>query len=249
MNYLDYNVILPELDKINDFVFETVAKDFSNPKKVKKISYIRKIAITRYKQNGNDMLFQIFLSEIEIISNLSIENIFFLKKIGAAFDEIEVEINKYGKIIKILNFEELSKRWEIIRFKLAIDNVGFVAESYLGDISNSLKEEKKLISYFSDYKMFGLYFSSLYRNSYPVERQKKIIDCGTTLITERLYPKDEKFDTYFIEGTPVENNNRDFGFIKYEGSIEYRENQIELATLEIEKEELTILYNINKTTL
>ncbi|KQB37454.1 hypothetical protein [Flavobacterium aquidurense] len=248
MNYLDYHVVLPELDKINDFIFETVTKDFSNPKKIKKISYIRKIAITRYKNSGNDMLFQLFLSEIEITSNLSIENIFFLKKIGAAFDEIEVEINDYGKIIKILNFEELGKRWEIIRKKLAIDNVGFVAESYMQDISNSLKDEKKLISFFSDYKMFGLYFSSLYRNSYAVERQKKIIDCGNNLILERFYPKNEKFDSYLIEGIPLENNENS-DFVKYQGSIQYRENQIELATLEVEKEESTILYNINKTTL
>lgn len=248
MNYLDYHVVLPELDKINDFIFETLTKDFSNPKKVKKISYLRKIAITRYKSSGNDMLFQLFLSEIEITSNLSIENIFFLKKIGAAFDEIEVEINDYGKIIKILNFEELGKRWEIIRKKLAIDNIGFVAESYMQDISNSLQDEKKLISFFSDYKMFGLYFSSLYRNSYAVERQKKIIDCGNTLMLERFYPKNEKFDTYLIEGMPLESN-RDSDFVKYQGSIQYRENQIELATLEIEKEESTILYNINKTTL
>lgn len=248
MNYLDYHVVLPELDKINDFMFETVTTDFSNLKKVKKISYIRKIAITRYKNDGNDMLFQLFLSEIHITSNLSIENVFFLKKIGSAFDEIEVEINDYGKIIKILNFEELRKRWEIIRAKLAVDNVGFVVESYLQGISNLLKEERKLISLFSDYKMFGLYFSSLYRNSYDVERKRKIIDCGSTLITEKFYPKDEKFDTYLIEGTPVENNENS-DFIKYEGSIEYRDDQIELATLEIEKEKSTILYNINKTSL
>lgn len=248
MNYLDYHAVLPELDKINDFMFENVTIDFSNAKKIKKISYIRKIAITRYKNNGNDMLFQLFLSEIEITSNLSIENIFFLKKITSAFDEIEVEINDYGKIIKILNFEELGKRWEMTRIKLAIDNIGYIAESYMQDISNLLKEEQKLISFLSDYKMFGLYFSSLYRNSYAVERKRKIKDCGNTLAAERFYPKDEKFDTYLISGTPVENNG-DNDFIKYEGSIEYRNDQLELATLEIEKEESTILYNINKTTL
>jgi len=248
MNYLDYHPVLPELDKINDFMFENVTIDFSNAKKIKKISYIRKIAITRYKSNGNDMLFQLFLSEIEITSNLSIENIFFLKKTASAFDEIELEINDYGKIIKILNFEELGKRWEMIRIKLAIDNIGYIAESYMQDISNLLKQEQKLISFLSDYKMFGLYFSSLYRNSYAVERKRKIIDCGNSLITERFFPKDEKFDKYLISGTPVENNG-DNDFIKYEGIIEYRNDQLELATLEIEKEESTILYNINKTTL
>lgn len=247
MNYLDYHAVLPELDKINDFMFETLTVDFSN-EKIKKVSYVRKITITRYKSNGNDMLFQLFLSEIEITSNLSIENIFFLKKITSAFDEIEVEINDYGKIIKILNFEELGKRWEMTRIKLAIDNVGYIAESYMQDISNLLKQERKLISFLSDYKMFGLYFSSLYRNSYAVERKRKIIDCGNTLAAERFYPKDEKFYTYLIEGTPVENNG-DNDFVKYEGSVEYRNDQLELATLEIEKEESTILYNINKTTL
>jgi len=248
MNYLDYHVILPEPDKINDFIFETVTTDFSNPKKIKKISYTRKIAITRYKHNGNDMLFQLFLSEIEITSNVSIENIIFLKRIGAAFDEIELEINEYGKIIKILNFEELGKRWETIRAKLAIDNIGFVAESYMQDISNSLKEEQKLISFFSDYKMFGLYFSSLYRNTYAVKRQRKIIDCGNIVMAEHFYPKDEKLDTYLITGKPVEHTE-ETNFIKYDGTMEYRENQIELATLEIEKEKSTILYNINKTSL
>ncbi|MFD1606064.1 hypothetical protein ACFSJW_19185 [Flavobacterium artemisiae] len=245
MNYLDYQIILPELDKINDYIFETITKDFSNLKKVKKISYIRKISITRYKNNRNDMLFQLFLSEIEITSNVSIENIFFLKKIAGAFDEIEVQINDYGQIIKILNIEEIAKRWEITSEKLAIDNVGYAAISYMQDISNLLNDEQKLISFISDYKMFGLYFSSLHRNSYAVERKRKIIDCGSNLTAEHRYPKNEKFDTYLIEGTPIEGND----FIKYEGCIEYRNGQVELAALEIEKEASTILYNINKTTL
>ncbi|KOP39805.1 hypothetical protein DBB36_21865 [Flavobacterium sp. WLB] len=243
MKYLDSPITLPELDKTYGFLFETITNDFSN---LKKISYLRKIEITRYKNNGNDLLFHLFLSDIEIKSNVSIENIFFLKKIGTAFDEIELEINDYGKIIKILNFEELGKRWEIIRAKLAIDNIGYVVESYMQSITNSLKEEQTLISFFSDYKMFGLYFSSLYRNSFVVEKQRKIIDCGNTLIKERFYSKDEKFDTYLITGMPVENVG-DTDFIKYHGIIEYRENQIELAVLEIEKEKSTILYNIYKT--
>jgi hypothetical protein len=246
--YLDHRILLPKLDQTNDYIFETVTTDFSNLKKRKKISYTRQISITRYKYNGNDKLFHLFLSDIEIKSNLSIENIFLLKKIGSAFDEIEVEISDYGKIIKIVNFKELGKRWEIISTKLAIDNVGPVVESYIQDISNSLKEEQKLISFFSDYKMFGLYFSSFCRKSYAVEQERKIIDCESVLMTERFYPKDEKFDTYSITGMPIENNG-DTDFIKYEGIIEYRENQIELATLEIEKEKSTILYNINKTTL
>ncbi|MBS7253674.1 hypothetical protein [Flavobacterium branchiicola] len=243
MNYLDYEINLPELDKINEFVFETVTTDFSNPKKIKKIRFIRQISITRYKQNGNDMLFQIFLNNIETTSNLSVENIIFLKRAAAVFDEVELEINDFGKIIKIVNFEILGKRWEVIRTTLSIDNVGSAAESYMQDISNIIKEEQKLISFFSDYRMFGLYFSSLYKKSYPVERKKRTIDCGNTLMTECFYPKDEKFDTYLITGIPAENNDA----IKYEGSIEYRNNQIELATLEVEKEKSTILYNINKT--
>jgi len=36
MTYLDYDVVFPQLDKINEFVFETVTTDFSNPKKIKK---------------------------------------------------------------------------------------------------------------------------------------------------------------------------------------------------------------------
>lgn len=248
MTYLDYDVVFPQLDKINEFVFETVTTDFSNPKKIKKINYTRKIAITRYKDNGNDKLFQLFLSEIEITSNLSTENIIFLKRIGAAFDEVEVEVNNYGKIIKIVNFEELGKRWEIVRAKLAIDNVGFVVESYLQDISSSVEDEQKMITFFSDYKMFGLYFFSLYRTPSPIERQKKIIDCGSAVMLEHVHPKDEKLDTYFIKGKPFEENS-ETDSIKYDGTLEYREHQIELATLEIEKERLSILYNINKTSL
>ena len=70
-------------DKVARFTLKNIEGLGINPlnmvnlKKVKKISYIRKISITRYKNNRNDMLFQLFLSEIEITSNVSIENIFF----------------------------------------------------------------------------------------------------------------------------------------------------------------------------
>ncbi|WP_316632995.1 hypothetical protein [uncultured Flavobacterium sp.] len=245
MNYLDYNIILPELDKTNEFLFETIAIDFSNLNKGKKINYTRKVNITRFKHDGNDMLFQLFLSEIKITSNLSIENIFFLEEIVSVFDEIEVEINDYGKIINILNFKELQDRWEIMNAKLAIDNEGCDAESCMQNITDLLKEEQILISFFSDYKIFGLYFSSLFRNSYNIERKRKLLDCNTTLITECFYPKDESFSTYAIEGTPAESND----FIKYDGIMEYREDQIDLAIIEIEKEKTTLMYNIYKISL
>lgn len=248
MNYLDYNIILPELDKTNEFLFETTTIDFSNLKKEKKINYTRKVNITRFKRDGNDMLLQLFLSEIKIISNLSIENIFFLEEIGSVFDEIEVEINDYGKIINILNFKELQNRWKTMHAKLIIDNKGRAAESCMQSVTDLLKEEQRLISFFSDYKIFGLYFSSLYRNTYGIERKRKLLDCSNTLITERFYPKDVSFNTYAIEGTPAESNkNKDF--IKYNGIIEYREDQIDLASIKIEKEKTTLMYNIYKTTL
>jgi hypothetical protein len=93
-----------------------------------------------------------------------------------------------------------------------------------------------------------LYFFSLYRTPSPIERQKKIIDCGSAVMLEQIHPKDEKLDTYFIKGKPFEENSETDN-IKYDGTVEYREHQIELATLEIEKERLSILYNINKTSL
>ncbi|OMQ10525.1 hypothetical protein [[Flexibacter] sp. ATCC 35103] len=216
-----------------------------NPKKIRQT---REISITRYQLEGNDMLFHVFLSQIEIKSNLSVENIFFLEEIGAAFDEIELEINDYGKIIKVLNFEELKQRWKAIRAKLAIDNEGLNAEAYMQNITDILKDEQRLISFFSDYKMFGIYFSNLYRNSYAIERKRKLLDCQNILMAERFYPKDEKFETYLIEGMPVENNeNHDF--IKYDGIIEYRQDQIDLATIEVKKQKTTIMYNIYKKTL
>ncbi|KQB42746.1 hypothetical protein [Flavobacterium aquidurense] len=248
MNYLDYNIILPEPGKTNNFLFENITTDFSNPKKAKKINYTKKVAITRFKRDGNDMLFELFLSEIKITSNLSIENIFFLEEIGSVFDEVEVEINDYGKIINILNFKELQDRWKTMQAKLVIDNEGRTVEVYMQNITDLLKEERRLISFFSDYKIFGLYFSSLYRNSYDIERKRKLIDCGKTMITERFYPKDEKFSTYILEGIPVESSENN-DFIKYEGIIEYREDQIDLATIEIEKENSTTIYNIYKTAL
>ncbi|OXG04390.1 hypothetical protein BC749_102783 [Flavobacterium araucananum] len=248
MNYLDYSSILPELDKTNDFIFESLTSDFSNPEKVKKIRQTREISITRYQRDGNEMLFHVFLSDIKIKSNMSVENIFFLKKTGSAFDEIELEINEYGKIIKVLNFEELKERWKIVSAKLAIDNIGLSAESYRQNITEIVKEERKLLSFFSDYKMFGLYFSSLYRNSYAIERKRKLLDCKKAVITEHFYPKDEKFDTYLVKAAAIEDN-QDTDFIKYDGIIEYRKDQIDLATIEVEKEKKTILYNIYKTTL
>jgi hypothetical protein len=247
MNYLDYSSILPELDKTNDFIFETLMSDFSNPKKVKKIRYTREIAITRYQRDGNDMLFHLFVSEIKIKCNMSVENIFFLEEMAAVFDEIELEINEYGKIIKVLNFEDLKKRWKNVYTKLAIDNVGSNAEMYWQNITDLLKEEQKLLSYLFDYKMFGLYFSSLYRNSYAIKRKRKLMDCGSTVITEHFCPKDEKFTVYAITDTAVEGNTTDF--IKYDGVFEYRNDQVDLATIEIEKKETTLMYNIYKRTL
>lgn len=247
MNYLDYRIILPEIDKTDEFLFEAIITSFSDSNE-KKIRQSREVSITRYKQDGNDMLFHLFLTNVEIKCNVSVENIFFLTKTVSAFDEIEVEINNYGKIIKVVNYNKIVQRWEIMRAKLAIDNEGISAETYMQGISDLLKNEQELISFLSDYKMFGLYFSNLYRNSYSIDRKKKLIDCDNTLITERFYPKDEKFNTYLIKGIPADNNQSQ-DFIKYNGYVEYRDDKIDLATIDIEKEKTTIMYNIYKRTL
>lgn len=248
MSRLNYQNKYPEIDKRNHFIFQTITKDFSDTKKVKEINYIRKVTITRYERNDDDLSFQIFLSDIQIKSNISIENSIFLKRIAAVFIEIELEVNYFGQIIKIVNLEEIAKRWKIIHAKLATDNIGKFTEMYMQSITNLLKEEKKLITYLSDYKMFGLYFLALQREFYTIEKNKKIIDCGNTLMAEQFYPKDQKLDTYCISATPAQEDTK-ANLIKYDGVMLFRENQIELATLEIKKAKTTISYNINKTTI
>ena len=110
VNGLKYFTLEPILDKTYYYRFETIVEDFSNPKRVKKISYIRNLEVTLYERTEIIANFQLFLSKMHIESKTTEPNEFLIKQMSYAFDEIEVGVNYKGQILYVYNINEMSDR-------------------------------------------------------------------------------------------------------------------------------------------
>ncbi|MFD2909855.1 hypothetical protein ACFSX9_14040 [Flavobacterium ardleyense] len=249
VNGLKYFTLEPVLDKTYHYRFETIVEDFSNSKRVKKISYIRNVEVTLYERTEIIANFQLFLSKMYIESKTTEPNEFLTKQMSYAFDEIEVGVNYKGQILYVYNMKEMSDRWEKTKNELLIHNKGYAVADAFETISDLLRNEEELILYLSDYKMYGLYFTGFFGKynlwEMPVIRTQSIVDFKNSKIEESIYPeqKDKIYYTIFgktnTERKPIEN-----GFDVYKGELSYVDFQLEEAYLEVQNEEKRIQYNV-----
>lgn len=239
----------PVLEQIYQFRFESIITDFSNPSKTETSKYTRFVNITLLEQNEIKAAYQLFTKKMIINDGEVVQNGFLIKQLCYAFDELIIVINYKGKIIQVHNIKEVKKRWEIDRLELIKDYEGYEAENYFSAISDLLNNEDDLIAYLSDYKMFGLYFHSLFGTNklweLPIIREKTLQDYAGKTITESINPEKREAVVYPIIGTvsteskPIEN-----GFDKYEGMLTYDDYQLQEAYLETESEQRNIKYGI-----
>ena len=249
VNGLKFFTLEPLLDKTYKYRFETIIEDFSNPKRIKKISYVRDVAITLYERTEIISNFQLFLSKLTIESKTTEPNEFLIKQMSYAFDEIEVGVNYKGQILYVYNIAEMSHRWEIAKNELLEHNKGQEIAHAFESVSDLLRNEEELILYLSDYKMYGLYFTGLFGKynlwQMPLIREQRLLDYDNSRIEEKIYPeKKEKilyhiFGEINIERKPIKN-----GFDVYNGIVSYEDYQLEEAYLVTQKQDKKIQYNI-----
>ena len=248
VNGLKFFTLEPLLDKTYKYRFETIVEDFSNPKRIKKKSYIREVAITLYERTEIISNFQLFLSKLTIESKTSEPNEFLIKQMSYAFDEIEVGVNYKGQILYVYNLKEMSQRWEKTKNELLEHNKGQEIASAFETISNLLRNEEELILYLSDYKMYGLYFTGFFGKynlwQMPVIRAQKVLDYDS-IVEEKIYPEKKDKIYYHIFGeTHTERKPIKNGFNVYKGELSYVDFQLEEAYLITQKEDKKIQYNI-----
>lgn len=229
----------PKVGENYTYRFETITEDFSNERRPIQRTYIREVEIMPIGKQENLEVYQIFTAKISIKSNVSIADEYLLKQIGYAFDEIEAGVDYSGKIVRIFNTEMLRFRWTKKSIELEEEYVGDYIQSYFRYIDFVLENEKKLIEFLSDYKMFGLYFHGLFGNyllwEMPIRREKTAPDFDNEIIWESIYPEKKETVRYKIEA----NGN---GFEKYEGELIYDNFQLKEAFIECKKETQSVKY-------
>lgn len=98
-----------------------------------------------------------------------------LRKISYVFDEVELLADDENNIVKVLNLPEIRKRWLTTAEILFKDHKGEAIENYFHTISNMLENEKSVISFLNEYKMFGLFFNGQCSEYHHGIKKKRII--------------------------------------------------------------------------
>ena len=141
-----------------------------------------------------------------------------LKKVSYLFDEVRILANAENKIVRVLNREELQKRWNTIQEKLLVNHGGTEIEQYCRSVHNLLRNESKLIQFLREKKMFGLYFNEIfgaYENKMKKERQ---IEDG---FTERLFFQTENdFNIIRVTGNSDAENVSSLFYYKNNNIVE-----------------------------
>ncbi|MFB9057232.1 hypothetical protein ACFFU9_10825 [Mariniflexile ostreae] len=241
---------MQHINKAYHFQFNTKITEASHVRKIKTIHFFRDVSITLFANDELFLRYQLFTSKITINSNYALPNCYLIRQMGYVFDEIEIGVNRQsGLIKKVYNLKKIQERWAIIKAKLEIDNIGAIVEAMFLTITNVLHNEKELIAFLSDYKMFGLYFSSITDDrsllEKPINQPKILSDFDNHTITELFLPKKDKPNAFGISEKIIEDN-KVFFFDRYSGELEYENNQVYQAYLEVKKEKTHILYCVNR---
>ena len=234
----------PKVGKINNFHFITETTNLSKVNHGWQKTYERKVEILFLGRKDNLRLFQVITTKIILKSNKALPNKSLLTKLGYIFDYLEVGINDKGIIKKVFNQKEVLLRFQDIKKQIQKDYYGIELEQLRNSISKTIENEKKLISFLQDYKMFGLYFTGLYVpfQSKPAEmitREVVLQDFEYQAVEEKIISSAENDNFTFN----INLDNSSETFEKYTGIIKTELNRIQIGYLEIETVDLNIKYN------
>lgn len=130
--------------------------------------FTRKIRIIHLGKISGKHRFQLITLEFDT-GNTEQVNSKIIKKLSYLFDDIIVTVDETMAIDKVINNAELLIRWELIKEKISKTYKGAEIENYFIALDQILNNEKELIQFFQEYKMFGLFFNGFLQD-FPINK-------------------------------------------------------------------------------
>ncbi len=143
---------------------------------------IRTLKIYYLREENNVYLYQLLVLDF-IFSDDGNAMGMLLRKAAYLFDNLIIGIDRKGKMVKIINKEQISGRWNAIREAILADVQGAAAYAFIEKIEQCITQEDQLIRFLEDDKMYGLYFNGYKKLLDTLEKQKK---------TEFLHPEPDR---------------------------------------------------------
>ena len=169
--------------KIGTRSYEYVSKIEFREKNIKSI-FSRKIKIFHTGVVAGKHRFQLLTLNFSEIGDQS-ESTSLLRKISYLFDNVVVSVDNSMRIEKVNNLNDLFNRWLYIKEEISRTYKGFAVENYFNTIDYLLKNPVRLIEFFHEYKMFGLFFNG-FLNTFPIGRSIILEKSGIELSAKKV---------------------------------------------------------------
>lgn len=148
----------PSIHFIENFLYQKKSNSFRNNRMVSS-KITKEIQFFFLERESYDRFkYQILCLDLEIeadhIGELSI-----LRKQINVFNNIIVHANLNGKLVNVLNFEQLKKRWEVLKNELVLKYYGNVFLNYLKKTDILFENKETLLTHLNSKEMYGLYFN------------------------------------------------------------------------------------------
>ena len=148
----------PNIHFVDNYRFQKKIREIRNTRIItSKITKEIQICFLE-RESYNRLKYQILCLDLEVeaehIGELSI-----FRKRTNVFNNVIIYANLSGKLVDVLNFEQLQKRWKNVKKKLLQKYDGNVFLNYLKETDTLLEKKETILSYLSSKEMYGLYFN------------------------------------------------------------------------------------------
>lgn len=210
--------------------FESIVRNKISAAYFQETKYIRVIEIWFLRKIKEYFHYQLLTTDFNF-SDEDQSNTIFIKKISYLFDEVEILADEEGNIIKVENLQTLRNRWREMMLTLSLDHKGYEIENYFGGISNILENEERLIRFFHEKNMFGMFFNGQLGNYSEATSKKR--NLHVNISEEFLYRKENSKIIIEIKNVSdlQEDNKSYFAYennILNEGYVEQKENNYQI---------------------
>lgn len=207
--------------RFESIVIQNQEKIYSDEK-----SFTRKVEIHFLGHHKGQFLYQLLTTDFDFSNEDNSEGIF-LKKIGRLFSEVQILADKENSILRIVNLKELRVKWKNLSEKLSVDYKGHTVENYFKTIEKILDDEAELISFFEEYRMFGMYFNGHYGDYNFNKRKQRIIILDQISITDQMWVNEDHSGITVQHVGKLENN------IVSSGTFNYKKNVLNEGFIEV----------------
>lgn len=142
--------------------------------KVKNV-YSQIIEISKQKPNRSSFLFSIISKPILYdLDNTLKKQQYLIESLSTLTSDLKLLVNQQGRIVQIVNYPFILKKWQIIKKRMLELHRGAKAQTYINGIEKKVLNKTKLLEDLRQYRMLGLFFREILGKRVEVEKNINI---------------------------------------------------------------------------